>query len=829
MPQNENRPPRVALRPTLNKKPSRLSLHAAKPKPKPLDTGKSSGNLGRSTPQPAGSAGSRTKISEPARVVGNPTGITSKRLTSPPPPHMRGGELISTLQRRETSNGFTHGTDADDEESDFEEKVRSALTSPGTHRVTQTPGSAKSVRFDPAIVSFGRVTSGTTPKTPFEQALEVSPPVSPSPMPKKGLQGILQSLSQLKKTDQRTLRKVLEALKDITSDSESAPEPVPKIPAPKSSAVPKAPIEKKLNPQAPSFQEFSSVKPQETSRKLSPMAELFATDKGRTHVYRPKCPAQKDPKEPTWVNVFNPPAPEDILDGLPVIPATMGCPANTADIHASPASLVPQVVSLPVSPAEFPQTVPNPPIDPNGRDWQPLATPYGLLLSGSYSLQGLPQQAIWLNPFGFETPSLYDQWVPRRPLANRYPAKKPKAANGPLVDVTGFVPPEFGHGRVAQAIDHTWSRNLLDTFSTKYPQTGKAQENMPAPSQMRQAAAIQQQLEFLIYQEKEKKAFQERTGHVLRASKGKVAIIEKSSADDESPTIVYESAVKQLPKDTPSTNNVEERDLPSMEKGSTVSKAVPLEIPPSDPLAGLVGKEKEGSKNLADWDTIIDDEKRNQWKRAVHPKLLSTGRSFEGRYGYKLWRYNHEPLAWEETELQPQAMPDQEQIGTQGDPKPRKKWESSSKWSSMNTWRPGSNTRNGNLGALRGPGLKQNNPNSMNLQWKDTSCLRKASRNGHSSSSGAWEENSNRFAGNGKAWKSSTVANNRRKGTNSTGVSEEMTDVHTKINSRKPRNGNSGTWNHTASDCISSPWIETFDAMKNTWNEFNEKTNTTDF
>ncbi|KAH8687555.1 hypothetical protein BGZ60DRAFT_522205 [Tricladium varicosporioides] len=826
MPQNENRPPRVSLRPALNKQPSRLSLRATKPKPKPLDTSKPSGNISR--PQLVGSAGGRTKILEPARIVRNATGIASKRLTSPPPPRMRGGELISTLQRRETSNGYTHGTDADDEESDLEDKIRSALTSPGAHRITHTPGSAKSVRFDPAIVSFGRVTSGTTPKTPFEQALEVSPPVSPSPMPKKGLQDVLQSLSQLKKTDQRTLRKVLEALKDITSDSESTTEPVPKIPVPKSSAVFKAPIGKKLNPQAPSFQEFSGVRPQEIPRKLSPMAELFTANKSETYAYPPKRPAQEDPKEPSWVNAFNPPAPEDMPDGLPVIP-TIGFPVNTAGIHASSASLVPQMVRLPVSPAELSQMVPNPSIDLSGQGWQSLATSYRPLLSGPYSLQGLSQQAIWLNPIGFETPSLYNQWVPRRTLTNRYPHKRPMAANGPLVDVMGFVPPEFGHGRVAQAIDHTWSRNLLDTFSTKYPQTGKAQENMPAPSQMRQAAAIQQQLEFLIYQEKEKKAFQERTGHVLRASKGKVAIIEKSSADDESPTIVYESAVKQLTKDTLIPDNVEERDLHGIGGKGALNKTVPPEFPCSDPLAGFVGKEMDRPKNLDDWDTIIDDEKRNQWKRTVRPELLSTGRSLEGSYGYKLWKYNHEPLTWEEMELQSRAMPEQEQASTQGASKPWKKWESSSKWSSMNTWRPGSNNRNSNLGVLRDLSLKQNNANAMNLQWKDTSCLRKTSRNGYSSSSSAWEENSNRFADNGNAWKSSTVANNKQKETNSMDLSEETKDAHTKIDSRRPRRGNSGTWNHAASDSVSSPCIEISEAMKNTWNEFKEKTNTTDF
>ncbi|KAF4631303.1 hypothetical protein G7Y89_g6834 [Cudoniella acicularis] len=516
MRQNENRPPRVALRPTLNKVPSHLSLRAAKSKPTPLDKNKSSGNITRSAPQSAQSTGKRNTHPEPIKVPKTYSKDVKRPLTPPFP----SSTPFSAVLKRELPTSDANGTDADDEESDdLEEKIRSALSSPTSHRKTQTPGSAKSVRFDPAIVSYGRVTSGQ--KTPFEQALNVSPPISPTPPPRTTFADALQTLSQLKKGDQRRLRKLLEALKEINgnkSDDETSVEPTLSRAVNRSNEELNESNLKKLNPQAPAFRDFSTMKRNIEQRKVDHNSVTSLFDGSNTHsrAFHLKNLPEKDPKEPTWVNVFNPPAPEDMPPGSPVIPAPIieDFRTNLSGIHAPPPS-----------PAlQMPLGLPSLPIDLNQQVWLPFP-----MFPNPYGLQNLPQQAIWINPLGFETPTLFNPYAPPPLPATRRLPPKPKAAKGPIVDVAAdFIPPEVGHGRVAQAIDQTWGKSLLNTFSAKYPQTGKAKGSTTAPGQMRQAAAIQQQLEFLIYQEKEKKALGERTGNVPPPSSKKETRIEKA-------------------------------------------------------------------------------------------------------------------------------------------------------------------------------------------------------------------------------------------------------------------------------------------------------------
>jgi hypothetical protein len=65
---------------------------------------------------------------------------------------------------------------------------------------------------------------------------------------------------------------------------------------------------------------------------------------------------------------------------------------------------------------------------------------------------------------------------------------------------------EGGHGREAKAVDPAWAKSILEKFAAKHPLTGTLK---PAPlglAEGRQAAAIQQRLEYLLLQKKDKKA-----------------------------------------------------------------------------------------------------------------------------------------------------------------------------------------------------------------------------------------------------------------------------------------------------------------------------------
>jgi hypothetical protein len=75
-----------------------------------------------------------------------------------------------------------------------------------------------------------------------------------------------------------------------------------------------------------------------------------------------------------------------------------------------------------------------------------------------------------------------------------------------------------GQGREAKSIDPTWANSILEKFTTKYPLTGKLKAATPSEAKGRLAAAIQQRLEYLLLQEKEKKALRGRENQPLKLS-----------------------------------------------------------------------------------------------------------------------------------------------------------------------------------------------------------------------------------------------------------------------------------------------------------------------
>ncbi|KAF8863641.1 hypothetical protein BDZ45DRAFT_670214 [Acephala macrosclerotiorum] len=70
-------------------------------------------------------------------------------------------------------------------------------------------------------------------------------------------------------------------------------------------------------------------------------------------------------------------------------------------------------------------------------------------------------------------------------------------------------------GRIAMPLDSAWADKVLGNFMSKFPMTGKRQSNFPVPPIQEldtKAAQIQQKLELLILKQKEKKAYERRSG-----------------------------------------------------------------------------------------------------------------------------------------------------------------------------------------------------------------------------------------------------------------------------------------------------------------------------
>ncbi|KAG9236385.1 hypothetical protein BJ875DRAFT_420180 [Amylocarpus encephaloides] len=482
---NENRPPRLILKPMLAKRSSHTFMREVNGSSKHLEKSKSLSSVVRTPTRTTSTVKSkspvkttiispnhaspspkeipddehhdaRKKASEEAHPDPNahshPTLTKQNSLFEHPFPSISARSQVADTppippKDPRRLNISTEDTDADDEDSDHTEgKYACQFTSPDSPNKAQTPSSVKSVRWDPAIISHGRVASGR-----FLSSDSTGPP-TPSPRPRDNFGDALRSLRKLDKQDQQVICKLLQQI-DASSTDDEWIEPLsggkgerhinPHIETSTSSS-------KKLNPKAPDFQDSSKLKKQvEENKEYSKGESSSPPSINKTYAPSPAVVStppnmlrtRKDPKEPTWVNIFNPPAPKDMPKGLPKL-------------------------------------------------WHPPRS------SAPFTAPNIDQSAFHLSP-----------------LNARRPPFKPRANKGPLVDISAnFIPPEDGTCREAQPIP--WSQSLLDSFAAKYPQTGHTnpKARRQAPGHMRRAAAIQQQLELLIYQEKEKNAVDEKMG-----------------------------------------------------------------------------------------------------------------------------------------------------------------------------------------------------------------------------------------------------------------------------------------------------------------------------
>ncbi|RDL39067.1 uncharacterized protein BP5553_03407 [Venustampulla echinocandica] len=482
MPPTENRPPRVALRPQLATKLPRVTL--CSPKPKPLDGTKSTGNIARTTPQ---NVGSWAKLSEVAAV--HPRPVKTRVPVS----------LLSTPKFKRDEPPVCNDTDADDEESDdLNEITRSALIFPNTPRKAQTPGSNKSVRWDPAIISCGPITSGqSTPSVRLR-------PVSPSPKRQSSnLTRAVKTFLHLKKDEHEELLKLLQSLKLDDVEDRYTGKPSRRQTRSEPTPGPRFNDAKKLNPEAPAFRDFSGMKRRISHSKI-PLGRDFHsldTPQRRTQVPVAEITTQKDP---AWLDIFTPPVSDNSSNDA----LSRQAIHRDVRIHDSstPRPNFPQPIFVPIPVVE---------------------TPYGFQISH--------QQPIWFNTLGFQPRPLLTPQSP--PIFHRLPIRA-RRIKGPLVDVSPqFIPPEEGSGRTAHAntIDESWGQYLLDKFTAKYPKTGKMKGPTSAPGKMRQAAAIQQQLEFLLYQEKEKSVFEDRAGNLQRRNVKRCSGSGMSSKNSDAP------------------------------------------------------------------------------------------------------------------------------------------------------------------------------------------------------------------------------------------------------------------------------------------------------
>lgn len=599
----ENRPPRTTVRPTLTKKSSLISLRDVKSKPiavssdKPLvkTTGSKAAlrprtirSSPRSTVRPILTPGKKIGLRQPAF---NPKVAAATAREEVMQDAAKAVKALKATAQRNTLSSLGHGhplpsTDLadfketslshllnkagiappippkssrrslvstyttisdDDKSEDLEEKIRNALTPPDIPRRTQireTPSSIKSVRWDPAIISYGSIKSSTTTRPPSPDH------TSPCPRSRIDFANALQTISQLKKKDQRAVCRLLASLDSTESDDESTASSTVQGEDSSKESVIENKIAKKLNPEAPIFRDFSFLKNNVVQNKA--VVEEEASEKVAQKIISqppivvstpkelPKRPIQlrivtstpqnqrRDPKEPTWVNIFNPPAPEDMPQGFRAFPITTPKSKETRQAASTPDF---QPVQHPVQPPMPPMFPFNPfPIGlPNFPDSVWVQVPMHIL-QNPYGLPPMvppPPPGPWNNA-NFEHPSQAPrvsrvpqapraphpaaQSTPLNPPKVRRPPVKPRILRGPLIDVSSsFIPPEDGSCRVTHAdnLDEAWRQSLLDKFIAKYPQTGTASDKAKAqvPGYMPQAAAIQQHLELLIYQERERSAF----------------------------------------------------------------------------------------------------------------------------------------------------------------------------------------------------------------------------------------------------------------------------------------------------------------------------------
>jgi hypothetical protein len=95
------------------------------------------------------------------------------------------------------------------------------------------------------------------------------------------------------------------------------------------------------------------------------------------------------------------------------------------------------------------------------------------------------------------------------PVVATFERPQPMRTPNPIVKPEAMV--DDGNGRETKVIAPHWANSIMEKFVAKYPLTGTVKAAAPVDSKKRHAAAIQQRLEYLLMQEREKKAIHVRS------------------------------------------------------------------------------------------------------------------------------------------------------------------------------------------------------------------------------------------------------------------------------------------------------------------------------
>ncbi|KAL2071429.1 hypothetical protein VTL71DRAFT_12664 [Oculimacula yallundae] len=458
---------------------------------------------------------------------------------------------------------------ADEELSgdDLESRMRSFLKRRERSRISRR-SEIKAVKWDPAIVTCGPLSSITNNAKAIETPSAVSPRERQHDEPTKDLKYSLDNLHEiaadLKKADKRILQQLLEALKSADSSDDTT------IIRPKKRRVPlgeqknevkgshtvtdrtvesqqnkiAASVVKGLNPEAPVYRNFAIVKdrfsPQKENKENIPQGSRWPLNvqRKRPHsiedghnvtqgFYNPAKPTKYIPPalrtrkasptfprqgiEPIWVK----------KDSFPS--KTSSLASDLGDFH-SPAEPYESLIDAPLDQlyslqppllAQVPQVpLTNQPILPPS--WMTgFPTVFQPLLSQSAFQPGLYEaySGYGFQPNAFSNPTMAPEWystpmipLSTMPLPNKSTKNRTKRTPG------NVIPSETGPGRESVALEPAWSTQLLDNFMAKYPKTGTKKPLPKLTKEKKIATHIQQKLEVLLYHQKEKQAMEQRLG-----------------------------------------------------------------------------------------------------------------------------------------------------------------------------------------------------------------------------------------------------------------------------------------------------------------------------
>jgi hypothetical protein len=331
----------------------------------------------------------------------------------------------------------------------------------------------KSVRFDPAIISLGPEKRDVKSKSAVERSPALHSEATirdhTAKTDEKGVSKLIESIKTilaLERHDRGRLQILLDALNSIENN-------VSKVHATSTT-------EKSLNPHAPEF--CSSLR--------SPPREI------RDSVTTGSCtlPATPTPKRaslpPAWMQPYN------CVPGLNYMADPIDCigPAAQEPRQAWTSNHNPEIdlLTQPIYQQERPPIwVQNPQIAPNFLDL-PLfhAAPMIQALQPARSIECKTSTHLLDEPLVDSVPVIFQPPPGRKSI--------------PIIDPSPNT--DCGHGREAKAVDTRLGKRILEKFAAKYPLTGKLKAAPAADSKGRFAAAIQQRLEYLLMQEREKKA-----------------------------------------------------------------------------------------------------------------------------------------------------------------------------------------------------------------------------------------------------------------------------------------------------------------------------------